>query len=95
MSENDVQVTPDAGQEAAGGETAVKKSKTAKKTVSQQKVPAEVKESKKPAAIDDVMATIKNMTVLELSQLRILLFLKFLQVQVLDATLIGIHPETG
>ncbi len=68
MSPNDVEATPGAGQEGAPGrEPAVKKTRTAKQATSQQ--PAEVKAEKKQAGIDEVMATIKNMTVLELSQL--------------------------
>ena len=38
-------------------------------SVSKQKAPARVKKEKKVAAIDEVMATIKNMTVLELAEL--------------------------
>ena len=38
-------------------------------SVSKQKAPARVKKEKKAAAIDEVMATIKNMTVLELAEL--------------------------
>ena len=48
---------------------AVEKPKAEKATVSKQKAPVAVKGEKKSAAIEDIMATIKNMTVLELSQL--------------------------
>ncbi len=70
MSPNDVETAPDTGQETTpGGQPAVKKTRTVKKATSQQPAPAEAKGQKKPTAIDEVMATIKNMTVLELSQL--------------------------
>ncbi len=48
---------------------AAEKPKAVKSTVSKQKAPVAVKGEKKSAAIEDIMATIKNMTVLELSQL--------------------------
>ena len=48
---------------------AVEKPKAVKATVSKQKASPAVKGEKKSAAIEDIMATIKNMTVLELSQL--------------------------
>ncbi len=48
---------------------AVEKPKAVKATVSKQKAFPAVKGEKKSAAIEDIMATIKNMTVLELSQL--------------------------
>ena len=50
-------------------EPAVEKPKAVKSTVNKQKAPVAVKGEKKSAAIEDIMATIKNMTVLELSQL--------------------------
>ena len=49
-------------------EPAVKKPKAVKAAVSKSSATAEVKE-KKAAAIDEIMASIKNMRVLELSQL--------------------------
>jgi len=48
---------------------AVEKPKAVKATVSKQKAPPAVKGEKKSAAIEEIMATIKNMTVLELSEL--------------------------
>ena len=60
MSPNDVEITPEVAQEAAGAEPTAKKKSAAKETVSRQK---------KSTTIDEVMTAIKNMTVLELSQL--------------------------
>jgi large subunit ribosomal protein L7/L12 len=70
MSPDDVKTTPDAGQEAAssGGPTP-KMAKTSKKAVSRKEATAVAKEQKKPSAVDEIMAVIKSMTVLELSQL--------------------------
>ena len=48
---------------------AVEKPKAVKSTASKQKASPAVKGEKISAAIEDIMATIKNMTVLELSQL--------------------------
>ena len=48
---------------------AVEKPKAEKATVSKQKASPPVKVEKLPAAIEEIMATIKNMTVLELAQL--------------------------
>jgi len=48
---------------------AVKKPKGAKATAGKEAAPAKAEKAKKPTAIDEIMATIKNMTVLELSQL--------------------------
>ena len=68
MSPNDIEATPNAAQEdAPAEEKVVKKAKTAKPAASQQ--PAAAKAEKKLTNIDGVMDTIKNMTVLELSQL--------------------------
>jgi large subunit ribosomal protein L7/L12 len=50
-------------------ETKVEKPKAEKPTVSKQKASPPVKVEKLPAAIEEIMATIKKMTVLELSQL--------------------------
>ena len=56
-------------EEVKAEETKVEKPKAVKATVSKQKASPVVKGEKKSAAIEDIMATIKNMTVLELSQL--------------------------
>ncbi len=65
MSPNDVETTPVTGQEAAPTvKPALKKTRTTKEVA-----PTEIKGQQKPTTIDEVMATIKNMTVLELSQL--------------------------
>ncbi len=56
-------------EEPKAEETKVEKPKAVKSTVSKQKASPAVKGEKKSAAIEDIMATIKNMTVLELSQL--------------------------
>lgn len=63
----DEQTKPDAGQEeAAVAEPAVKKTRSAKGAAGQQ--PSEEK-GQQVATVDEVMAAIKNMTVLELSRL--------------------------
>jgi len=62
MSENEIETTT--GKQAE--EQVVEKPKRAKATVTKQESPAKVKV--KPT-VDEIMATIKNMTVLELSEL--------------------------
>jgi len=75
MPENETQTEQDVGKEAVKAEKqppakpAAKKPKAVKAAVSEQPPAAPAKKEKKPAAIDDILATIKNMTVLELSQL--------------------------
>jgi len=75
MPENETQTEQDVGKEAVKAEKqpsakpAAKKPKTVKAAVSEQPPAAPAKKEKKPAAIDDILAAIKNMTVLELSQL--------------------------
>ncbi len=65
MSPKSEETTPDAGQEvAASTEPTEKKKRTAKETTS-----TEAKAQKKSTTINEVMETIKNMTVLDLSQL--------------------------
>ncbi len=66
MSPNDVETTLDAGQTPSKN-PAVKKTKAAKDV--QEQAPTEVKQQKGTTTIDGIMAAIKNMTVLELSQL--------------------------
>ena len=56
-------------EEPKAEETKVEKPKAVKSTASKQKASPAVKGEKKSAAIEDIMATVKNMTVLELSQL--------------------------
>jgi len=74
MPEDEVEAGQDTGGETAevkpreAVKKAVKKPKAIKAAASEPVTVAEVK-GKKATAIDDVMATIKNMTVLELSQL--------------------------
>ena len=68
MSPEDVEATPDTAQEVVPEKTTAKKSRTAKEDDKPEPV-AEAKGKKKSSTIDDVMATIKNMSVLELSQL--------------------------
>ncbi len=48
---------------------AVKKPKKAETAASEKLAPAKAEKAKKPAAIEEIMATIKNMTVLELAEL--------------------------
>ena len=65
MSPDDVEVTTDPGQEAVPeGEPAGKKTRSTRKAV-----PAAQKGQKKSATIDELLSAIKNMTVLELSEL--------------------------
>ncbi len=66
MSENEVEIGHDTGEEMAKQEVAKKPKKTAKAAVSQQ---PGTKVDKKATAIEEIMSTIKNLTVLELSQL--------------------------
>lgn len=65
MSENEVET----GKQTVDAEKQPSAKPAAKKPKAVKTAPAEVGKAKKPAAIDDIMATIKNMTVLELSQL--------------------------
>lgn len=73
MSENEVETGHDTGEETAKGKKqsdtkqATKEPKTTK-AASKLESPAKVEE-KKPAAIEGIMTTIKNMTVLELAEL--------------------------
>jgi large subunit ribosomal protein L7/L12 len=48
---------------------AVKKPKKADAAASEQSAPAKAEKAKKPAAIEEIMTAIKNMTVLELAEL--------------------------
>jgi len=56
-------------EEAVSEQPAPAKAEKVKEAVSEQKAPAKAEKAKKSAAIEDIMATIKNMTVLELSEL--------------------------
>jgi len=75
MSADEVKVEQDAGVEATesnqqpAAKPKAKKAKTAAAVTGEQEAPVAVKKEKKSAAIDDIMATIKNMTVLELAEL--------------------------
>jgi len=69
MSENEVEVGRDTGGEKAEGEQVAKKPKAVKAAPSKPQAPAKAETGKKATTIEAVMATIKNMTVLELSQL--------------------------
>ena len=76
MSENEVVAGQESGGEATvteqeqPTERVVKKAKAADAAASKPQVPAQKAEKKKKATvIDDIMATIKNMTVLELAEL--------------------------
>lgn len=75
MAENEVEVGRDTGGEKAEGEPqplaaqVAKKPKTVKAAPSKPQASAKVEAGKKVTTIDEVMATIKNMTVLELSEL--------------------------
>lgn len=69
MSENEVEVGRDTGGEKAEVEQVAKKPKAAKAAPSQPQAPAKVETGKKATTIEEVMATIKNMSVLELAEL--------------------------
>jgi len=75
MLENEEKIEQDSAEETANGEQqspaepAVKKPKGVKVASSEQKAPAKVEEGKKATAIEGIMATIRNMTVLDLSEL--------------------------
>ncbi len=75
MTENEVEIGRDTGGEKAESEQqtlakqVTKKPKAVKADPSQPQSPAKVETGKKATAIEEIMATIKNMTVLELSEL--------------------------
>jgi len=76
MQEDEVKTEPESGGEVTeteqqpSAEPVVKKTKAAADATSQSTAPAKKAEkAKKPAVIDEIMATIKNMTVLELAGL--------------------------
>jgi len=75
MSETEAEVKQDAGEEVAKDEAQasapeeVKQVKKAKAAAGKEAAPAKAKKEEKPAAIEGIMATIKGMTVLELSEL--------------------------
>jgi len=72
MSENEVETGHDTETEAkeqSAAKKAAKKPKAVKAAASEQSAPTTAEKGKKPAAIDEIMATIKNMTVLELAEL--------------------------
>jgi len=72
MPENEVEISEEATVTKEKAQTSVKAEimpDEEEAAVTKQKAPAKVKKEKKATAIDEVMATIKNMTVLELSEL--------------------------
>ena len=69
MPENEVEIGRDSSEEATKQEVVKKPRKTAKAAVNEPLTPAKVEKGKKATTIEEIMATIKNMTVLELSQL--------------------------
>ncbi|MBA7679979.1 hypothetical protein ES703_88286 [subsurface metagenome] len=72
MPENEVEISEEATVTKEKAQTSVKAEimpDEEEAAVTKQKAPARVKKEKKATAIDEVMATIKNMTVLELSEL--------------------------
>ena len=76
MSENDVETGQETGGETTGTEQqppteqVAKKAKAAKAAADEPQAPTQKAEkAKKATAVDEIMATIKNMTVLELSEL--------------------------
>ena len=74
MSEDEKKTKSETAEETAEGKEqpsapkAVKKP-TKAKAATEEVAPARVEKAKKPAAIEEIMATIKNMTVLELAEL--------------------------
>jgi len=75
MVEKEVKVEQDAGEETAevkkqpSAKKVAKKPEAAPAEVSEKKAPAKAEKKGQKAAIDDIMATIKKMSVLELSEL--------------------------
>lgn len=75
MSEDEKEVQSESPEETVEGKEqppapqAVKKPKKAEAAASEEPAPAKAEKAKKPAAIEEIMATIKNMTVLELAEL--------------------------
>lgn len=75
MSEDEKEVKSESPEETVESEEqppappAVKKPKKAETATGEEPAPAKVEKAKKPAAIEEIMATIKNMTVLELAEL--------------------------
>ena len=75
MSENEVETSQDTTEETAKGEKqtpakeVVKKSKAAKAATGEQTAPAAVEKVKKTKSIEEMIAAVKNMTVLELAEL--------------------------
>jgi len=75
MSENEVQIGQETGKKTASAkqkssvEQAVEKPETVGPTAGKQKAPARAKTKEKATAVEEVMAIVKNMTVLELSEL--------------------------
>ena len=75
MSENEVEVGQEVATEAAKDEQqapapeAVKKPKKAKAAAGEEAGPAKAEKGKQATHIDEILSTIKNMTVLELSEL--------------------------
>ncbi len=68
MPENEVETKQDTGEEVAKGEQQPTTKRVAKKPNEAKEAKAAVKETK-TTAIDEIMAAIKNMTVLELAEL--------------------------
>ena len=69
MPDNEVETGQQNSEEVTTQEVVEKPKKTAKAAVNQPLTPAKVEKGKKATAIEEIMATIKDMTVLELSQL--------------------------
>jgi len=75
MAQDELEKTQETGKKAVEGEQqpsppqAVKKPKKAKAAAGEEAASAKVDKAKKPTAIDQIMATVKSMTVLELAEL--------------------------
>ncbi len=75
MSENEVEIGHEAGGETAEGEQqplaeqVARKPKAVKAASNKPQAPAKVEKGKKAIAVEEIMAALKNMTVLELAEL--------------------------
>jgi len=75
MAQDELEKVQETGEKEVEGEQqpsapeAVKKPKKAKAAAGEEVAPAKVEKGGKPTAIDEIMATIKSMTVLELAEL--------------------------
>ena len=69
MSENEVEIGHESSEEAKEQEVATKPKKTDKAATAESATPAKAEKGKKATTVEDVISFIKDMSVLELSQL--------------------------